>query len=223
MKKISLFLLSLLGILFLSSCSSENVEECFMVAVEEENGEKFVTVSGYNFDSPKCSMDVVIPEEIDGIPVKKIWQWAFENPHLEHTLKEKNLKIIIKEIKRLDCSGDVSKECKKMFEDIKEKSKLRFIQSVVMPEGIEEIWADAFSTNNLQEIRFGKNIKQIQMRAFMFNNLSTISFHPDASDIVIWKHVFLYNNLQNIEIPYGTKYGTEEESSFNPWVEVSFK
>lgn len=72
MKKISLFLLSLLGILFLSSCSSENVEECFMVAVEEENGEKFVTIAGYNFDSPKCSMDVVIPEKIDGIPVKKI-------------------------------------------------------------------------------------------------------------------------------------------------------
>lgn len=223
MKKISLFLLSLLGILFLSSCSSENVEECFIVAVEEENGEKFVTVSGYNFDSPKCSMDVVIPEEIDGIPVKKIWQWAFENPHLGHASKEKNIQTIEKEMRKLYCFRRFLKECKKISEDIKEKLKLKFIQSVAMPESIEEIWADAFSTNNLQEIRFGKNIKQIQMRAFMFNNLSTISFHPDASDIVIWKHVFLYNNLQNIEIPYGTKYGIEEESSFNPWMEVSFK
>lgn len=225
MKKLSLFIFSLLGFILLTSCSSiSKIDKCFMYIQSNDkdinNWKDFISIIWYNFDNPDCSMDVEIPEKINEIPVVTIARRSFINPYMNSKWISVDLKKYKEASREKECRY-YSQECQKIFNDAKDESWLRFIRSVNIPNSISVVWFKAFSQNKIEKVTFWRNIRLIEGEAFEYNNISDITFHPDTENLKIQSNAFAGNDLEILTIPYWTEYNKED--SFDTSTEINYK
>lgn len=203
MKNVKIFLISLFGILFLSSCglwSSAIIppDECF-----ETDGE---TITKYDFENENCPTSIIIPEKIRGTEITKIGNYVFSNPAIfdskeipfdwdaecEQKVKDRNL------------TEQDLKMCLDWLESMKKWFKT--LTKVEFGDNITHIQRGAFSFNNLRKIHFWKNLKYIDKEAFFANNIIVVTFSDEIHDLSMNSWVFSQNPLKNIALPKSIQY-----------------
>ncbi len=147
-------------------------EKCFKFNKETQEIEQYYFVENNVSSGNNCSMNVVIPEKISGVQVKSIGEDAFRygcNGNIVQPTSSNNKY----EIKKIVCYGNPMG-----------------INSVVLPEGLENIGYKAFEGNNLKTVTIPSTVTRIDDSAFYNNQLQTVTFKGDKSKISIGCYAF---------------------------------
>ncbi len=150
---------------------------------DEETG----TITGYKGGKPP--VDLVIPEEINGVPVKIIGYRAFYYT----TLSGSKIQTQIKTLKLPDSIEVVGEWA---FQG-------NLLGKLNIPDSITEVKERAFFGNKLTEIEFSKNLKSIGNSAFMQNQLKEIEIPSNIEEIQ--EGAFKTNLLTNVILHEGLK------------------
>lgn len=153
-----------------------------------------VTITKYTGDAK----DIRIPETIEGMPVTKIGDRAFENKNLTSVEFPDSVTFIgfraffnneLTEIK-------LSKELK----SIKSSSfAYNQLSKVTLPNKLEYIHSEAFYNNQIKTIKFPSTIKSIASAAFQKNNLTKLVLPKSIKKI--YRSSFADNQLTSLTIP----------------------
>ncbi len=133
------------------------------------------TITGYGYSSA-CSMDVIIPDVINGIEVKTIGEKAFENRNL-------NSVIISDSVTNIESHA---------FAENK-------LTSVIIPNSVKTIGWAAFSNNQLTDVVIPDSVTIIDGFVFYHNQLTSVTISDTVTDIGY--NAFSYNELTNVTIP----------------------
>lgn len=218
MKNFKIFLISLLGILLLSSCGwwkSAVIppEECF-----ETDGE---IITKYDLENEKCPTDIIIPEKIKGVVITEIWIWAFTNPNFENIIKnEAKAEFDIFEDKECNVYYKFSdiwlyKECMRLVDDLHKKVWWRKVTTLVLSDNIIKIQNEAFASNDIKSIKFWKSLSIIGSEAFLWNKISYLNFENLEQAIEINWDSFFFNPIKEVKIPKNSLYWFFEDVKIN--------
>lgn len=131
------------------------------------------TITDYNHLDPNCPSDVVIPEEINEIPVTIIGNNAF---------KFKNLtSVVIPE-------GVTTINSQSFY--------YNRLESIEIPNSVTSIGYQAFSSNGMTNLDLGNGVQQILWNAFDNNLLTNVSFPNSLTEI--YSNAFTDNQLNSI-------------------------
>ena len=144
-------------------------EKCFKFNKDNQEIEQYYFVENNVSGGKKCPMNVVIPEKISGVQVKSIGHEAFTYSDCGNSILKtsSNNKY---EIKNIDCSNEM---------------RPIGITSIILPEGLEYIYASAFDGNNLKTVTIPSTVKAIDRYAFRNNKLQSVIFKGNKSKIHI--------------------------------------
>ncbi len=144
-------------------------EKCFKFNKENQKIQQYYFVENNVSGGKKCPMNVVIPEKISGVQVKSIGHEAFTYSDCGNSILKtsSNNKY---EIKNIDCSNEM---------------RPIGITSIILPEGLEYIYASAFDGNNLKTVTIPSTVKAIDRYAFRNNKLQSVIFKGNKSKIHI--------------------------------------
>lgn len=165
---------------------SENIAATFFASIEfmtdtDESYFEFEssshTITGYDENG---GLDVVIPEKIDGLQVRKIGINSFR----EGSLRSVEVPKSVKEI-----------EFSAFFQNDLDTVKLK--------EGLEVIARSAFGRNSLNSIEIPDTVQIIEGQAFSRNDLDFV-YIPDSVERLGYE-AFSENNLVEVELPEGLK------------------
>src|SRR5665647_1639458 len=137
------------------------------------------TITGYSRSGPK---DVVIPSEINGVPVTVIGSGAFDN---------------------LDLSSIVLPDTIITIAD--SAFAYNNLTNLVIPNSVETLDNWSFYMNNITSLSIGNKVKRIGDSAFEFSSLTSIII-PD-SVTYLGNYAFRENNLTKIIIGSGASIG----------------
>ena len=147
----------------------------------EPNDEKDFTfdpkrgaITGYNNAN---RLDVVIPNNIKGVEVKEVDEWAFNGYPIINSIKIPNT---VTKIGDMAFSGNN-------------------LTKLTIPESVTYIGVGAFANANIKKLNLGKNVNFIARAAFKGNELSEFEIPRGIRDIP--ESLLENNKLVSIEIP----------------------
>ncbi len=159
--------------------------------VEEQSG----TIIGY---SDFGSKDVVIPSELEGIPVVKIADGAFKGKDLTSvTLAESVEEIGLEAFMGNKLTNVVIPNSVKVIGNSVFSNNL--LKTVTLSENLTEISDNAFFENNIESVIIPKGVSYIGRSAFESNKLSVIEIPSTVKEIGI--RAFYGNNIRSVEVP----------------------
>lgn len=191
MKKITAILLSLLLTLSMVPVNSLAVEENNIHTADSEIHRKPSSEDSFEFDKESKTIkkylgsekDIVIPNEIDGVPVEKIGKNAF--------MPNKNKPVFINSIVLNDNLKSLEASA---FNDLP-------VKNIFINDGLEFIGSGAFSrTKNLSEIRIPDSVTEIGTGAFIGSSIKSVTLSGNLKKIddMTFSNCL---NLENINIP----------------------
>ena len=148
-------------------------DDCFLLNTEGN------TIIQYKFELEECEDDVIIPTEIDGIPITIIGEGSF-------------ISIIDNDPPLGPFSVD-----KPSYETASYNNH-DTITSVIIPDSITTIEYSAFSSNNLTSVDIPDSVTSIGAYAFAYNNLTQVSL-PNSL-LTLEEEVFSGNDLTSVSI-----------------------
>ena len=151
---------------------------------DENNG--LITITGYN----STDLDVVIPAEINGMPVVAIGNSAFYFNQLASPRSPNRSRN--NQITSITFPNNVTSIGDSAFYGNQ-------LTSVTIPDSVTSIGAHAFANNQLTSVTIPNNITSIETNTFNSNQLKSITI-PD-SITSIGGGAFGYNQLTSITIP----------------------
>jgi len=137
------------------------------------------TITGYSSSGPK---DVVIPSEINGVPVTVIGSGAFDN---------------------LDLSSLVLPNTIVTISD--SAFAYNNLTNLVIPNSVENLNNWSFYMNNINNLSIGNKVKRIGVSAFEFSSLTSVTI-PDSVTF-LGDYAFRENKLTQIIIGSGASVG----------------
>lgn len=145
-----------------------------------------VTISG--FSTANTAVDLVIPAEIDGLPVTKIGYRAFR--------AQQSLKSVIfpDTVQYIDANAF---------------SSCDNLESINLPNGLKEIgsFAFAYCHNLTSDLYFSQSVEIIEKYAFADDCGITFIIFDENSKCKIGQCAFSYTFIENITLPEGTECG----------------
>ena len=203
---------TVLGLVFLviSSFALSNTEFNY-----NNNGESIEIIGCENI----CPLNLVIPNEIDGLPVTKIGWAAFSNNHLTSVFIPNSVTTIAN--LAFDNNNLSSVVIPESVETI---GWLAFsnnnLQAVSLPSGIERLEDGVFYSNELTDILIPDNVTFIGVDAFRENDIKNITLSNNL--MLISSYAFSGNDINNLTIP-STVVSIDERAFFqNHLVTVTF-
>ena len=151
-----------------------------------DNSDGTVKITGYMNDSPPA--DLVIPEEINGVPVKSIGEKAFYYSTSGGTIST--------QIKTLKLPEGLEVVGEWAFQG-------NLLEKINLPDSITELSERAFFNNKLTEIEFSNSLKSIGNSAFMQNKFTEIEIPSTVEEIQ--ENAFTTNLLTNVILHDGLK------------------
>ncbi|MDA7826519.1 leucine-rich repeat domain-containing protein, partial [Porticoccaceae bacterium] len=166
-----------------------------------------------------CPLNLVIPNEIDGLPVTKIGWAAFSNNHLTSVFIPNSVTTIAN--LAFDNNNLSSLVIPESVETI---GWLAFsnnnLQAVSLPSGIERLEDGVFYSNELTDILIPNNVTFIGVDAFRENDIRNITLSNDL--MLISSYAFSGNDIRNLTIP-STVVSIDERAFFqNHLASVTF-
>jgi|SaaInlStandDraft_1057018.scaffolds.fasta_scaffold27999_2 hypothetical protein len=166
-----------------------------------------------------CPLNLVIPNEIDGLPVTKIGWAAFHNNHLTSVFIPNSVTTISNQafqdnnLSSIVIPESVSTIGWWAFKD-------NNIEAVSLPSGLERIDDGVFLRNQLTEIIVPNNVTFIGVSAFQENEIKSITLSNNL--MLISSDAFRYNNITNLNIP-DSVISIDERAFFqNPLESITF-
>jgi hypothetical protein len=166
-----------------------------------------------------CPLNLVIPNEIDGLPVTKIGWAAFSNNHLTSVFIPNSVTTIAN--LAFDNNNLTSVVIPESIETI---GWLAFsnnnLQAVSLPAGIERLEDGVFYSNKLTDILIPNNVTFIGVDTFKDNEINDITLSNNL--ILISSGAFAGNNITNLTIPSSVISIHERAFFHNPLKSVTF-
>ena len=144
------------------------------------------TITGYKGGKPPVNL--VIPEDINGVPVKHIGEKAF--------YYSTSGGMISTQIKTLELPESIEVIGKWAFQG-------NLLEKLTLPDSVIELSERAFFGNKLTEIEFSNSLKSIGNSAFMQNQLKEIEIPSNVEEIQ--EGAFKTNLLTNVILHEGLK------------------
>ena len=143
-----------------------------------------------------CPHDMVIPEEIDGNPVKSVGSYAFRDAQL-NSLTLPNTLTHIKTFAFANNS----------------------ISTLIIPDSVVSIGSYAFYYNQLTDLVIPESVTNLSLGAFVGNQITSLTLPMGLAEIE--GEVFTANKLTSITIPETvTKIGASAFRSNGPWERI---
>ena len=166
-----------------------------------------------------CPLNLVIPNEIDGLPVTKIGWAAFSNNHLTSVFIPNSVTTIANlAFDNNNLSSIV------IPESVKTIGWLAFnnnnLQAVSLPSELERIEDGVFLSNELREIIIPNTVKFIGVNSFKGNEINNITLSNNLS--LISSDAFADNNINNLTIPSSVLSIDDRAFFQNPLDNVTF-
>ncbi|MGS0724867.1 leucine-rich repeat domain-containing protein [Shewanella sp. 0m-11] len=178
-----------------------------------------LTLDDVSFDKKQGRIDVykgkhkhiIIPDNFDGIPVTKIWDYAFsEVEELSEEFEEASENLIASVVipNTVIEIGDSAFQRNALTEIVIPSSVTHIgykafaenaLTSVDIPDSVTEIAERAFAKNALTQLRLPNSLTKINDRVFQFNALTSITIPDSVTEIGLG--ALRGNALQNITIP----------------------
>jgi hypothetical protein len=206
------FIQTVLGLVFLvtSSFAFSNTEFTY-----NTDGESIEILGCENI----CPLNLVIPNQIEGLPVTKIGWHAFHNNHLTSVFLPNSLTIIGEgafgenNLTEIVIPDGVITIGWLAFQDNK-------IEAVSLPSGLERIEDGVFLSNKLEEIVIPNNVTFIGVNSFKGNEINNITLSNNLS--LISSDAFADNNINNLTIPSSVLSIDEGAFFQNPLESITF-
>ena len=169
--------------------------------IKKTNDDQYICIDGF-MSKHECR-DLVIPAEINGLPVKEIGHSAFYNEKIKSIVFPDSL-CFIKDRAFLGCNRIKSlvfpKNLIKIgFEAFYECYNL---EKITFNEGLRIIDAYAFSNSKIKKVKFPDSLEEICNNAFESCELSEVVFGSNID--IIHDYAFAYNRkIKNINLPEG--------------------
>jgi alpha-tubulin suppressor-like RCC1 family protein/predicted metalloprotease len=138
--------------------------------------EKTGTIKFLVYNDERELDELIIPSEVNGIPVTSIGIMAFSKNNLTSVTIPDNVTTI----------GDYAFEGNQL-------------KSVTIPDSVTSIGVDAFSNNNLTSVTIPNSVTSIERNAFQSNKLTSVTIGNSVTSIE--RHAFSNNNLTSVTIP----------------------
>lgn len=166
-----------------------------------------------------CPLNLVIPNEIDGLPVTKIGWAAFSNNHLTSVFIPNSVTTIANlAFDNNNLSSIV------IPESVKTIGWLAFnnnnLQAVSLPSELERIEDGVFLSNELKEITIPNSVTFIGVNSFKGNEINNITLSNNLS--LISSDAFADNNINNLTIPSSVLSIDERAFFQNPLESITF-
>lgn len=145
--------------------------------------------------------DVVIPSEIEGLPVTKIFDGAFYSEDITSI----TLPDTIDELSSHMCTGCIALKSIRLPANIKSIPEFafdgcKFLEEIEIPSGVTEIGRSAFdSCRSLKKADLPEKLEKLDMSAFSDCALETLNIPAGVKEIP--SHCFAGNNFTEITIP----------------------
>ena len=166
-----------------------------------------------------CPLNLVIPNQIEGLPVTKIGWHAFHNNHLTSVFLPNSLTIIGEgafrenNLTEIVIPDGVITIGWLAFQDNK-------IEAVSLPSELERIEDGVFLSNELKEIIIPNSVTFIGVNSFKGNEINNITLSNNLS--LISSDAFADNNINNLTIPSSVLSIDERAFFQNPLDNVTF-
>ena len=143
-----------------------------------------------------CPHDTVIPEEIDGNPVKSVGSYAFRDAQL-NSLTLPNTLTHIKTFAFANNS----------------------ISTLIIPDSVVSIGSYAFYYNQLTDLVIPESVTNLSLGAFVGNQITSLTLSKGLTEIE--GEVFSANKLTSVTIPETvTEIGASAFRSNGPWERI---
>lgn len=207
--------------------SHHKMNDCILLYTKEETeDDTYISIHGF-VPGHECD-NLIIPAEIDGLPVKKIGDHAFNDTCIETVLFPDCLTIIddyafmgcesINSIvfpkNLLEINVEAFKDCYSLEnvqfnEGLEVISEYAFANTIIerlnFPNSLREIHDNAFSSCELFEVNLGSGLRVIGEGAFAYNEkIENIEFHEGLERIEGF--AFEGSGLVSVTLPDSLKY-----------------
>jgi prepilin-type N-terminal cleavage/methylation domain-containing protein len=160
-----------------------------------------------NSSNPVCPSEVVIPSEIDGVPVVAIGDYAlaYYNYAVYNYDESKDLELLNNNVTDKNniykLSSAVSTDTYNPVNISDNRVALRYepLVSLIIPNTVEYIGECAFIANNIESIEIPSSVNTIGAAAFERNNITTVTIGNGVT--TIGENAFSRNNITVLEIP----------------------
>lgn len=169
------------------------------------------TILGY-VDTDEAPKDVIIPREIDGIPVTGIESYAFRGDDgIKNQYRKNKIKSVIipDSVEWIGYTAFASNELEEVYipDSVIKIEDAAFygnkLNSIRIPSNLHSIGNEVFSDNDLESVTIPHNVRFIGERAFKNNKLTEVNI--PKSVVEIKKLAFIENNLSSVRIPVETE------------------
>lgn len=156
------------------------------------------SAAGLNVVTVPAPTDVVIPSEIEGYPVTKIYASAFESKGLTSVVIPNSVTSIGRDAFRgndltlVEIPGSITSLGSAAFYGNK-------LTSVVIQNGVTSIGREAFRNNKLTSVVIPNSVTTIEPDAFYNNSLTSVEISNGVTSIGIM--AFYHNQLTSVVIP----------------------
>jgi hypothetical protein len=202
----------ILGLVFLvsSSFALSNTEFTFY-----NDGEKIEIQGCVDI----CPLNLIIPNQINDLPVKAIGEYAFVQNHLTSVyIPDTVTHIYMGAFMDNRLSSVIIPDNVVYIGSAAFESNL--LIDVTLPSGLERIESSTFNENQISSIVLPNGINYIGSHAFSYNNLSEIVL-PNSL-MLIGADSFIDNSISNIVIPSSVISIDDRAFSQNPLGNVTF-
>lgn len=152
---------------------------------EIEGGIRLTTYTG-------TSKALVVPNEINGIPVISIEVSVFQNKGLTSLILPETLQVI-----ESGTQGDVGYDYVGAFPD-------NMLTSLIVPSSVKTIGNHSFTNNNLANLTISEGVEVIGYRAFKWNKLTTVVIPNSVT--TLYDGSFGHNELTSVVLGSGLTY-----------------
>ena len=155
-----------------------------------------------DYDPVVGGLDVVIPSDIDGVPITSIGKSAFYQTNIKSVVIPDSVKVIgdqaffkIESLTQVDFGKGVETIGKSAFEQTG-------LEIILIPNSVKVIGEAAFKfIKNLVQLEIGENVETIGSYAFAFNDLEIETLIIPESLKTIGSSVFPSTKIQKLVIP----------------------
>lgn len=169
--------------------------------IKKTKDDQYICIDGF-MSKHECS-DLVIPAEINGLPVREIGHSAFYNEKIKSVVFPDSL-CFIEDRAFLGCDRINSLTFPKGLTKIGFEAfyECYNLEKVTFNEGLKTIDAYAFSNSRIEKVKFPDSLEEIRNNAFESCELSEVIFGSNVDTIC--DYAFAYNEkIKNIIFPEG--------------------
>lgn len=187
------------------------MDNCILLYTKEEaKDDAYICIHGF-VPGHECD-NLIIPENIDGLPVKKIGDYAFCNTCIETVILPDCL-AIIDDYAFMGCESINSIIFPQNLLEINIEAfkNCYSLENVQFNEGLEIINECAFANTIIERLNFPNSLREIRDNAFSYCELFEVNLGSGLC--IIGESAFSYNEkIETIKFPEGLK--RIEESAF---------